>query len=97
MMYMYKLTLAPDFCPATSQALSKRSSEKLNFHLVRPINSKFQKSHCYIGKKLWNELTASEQNAPDIDTFKRLLKARLLDSEMALYRLPDIHQSPPGN
>lgn len=44
MMYMYRLTLARDFCPASSQALHTRSSVKLNFHLIRPKNSEFEKS-----------------------------------------------------
>lgn len=85
MVYMFKLTLAPDFCPASNESLSTRSSGKLNFHLIRPWSNKFHKSHCYIGKKLWNELSSEDQNMSDVDSFKRRIKLRLFASEKALY------------
>lgn len=88
MIYMYKLTLDPDFCPNPGHSFNTRTSAKLNFNLARPVHSKFNKSHCYVGRKLWNDLSADDQNLPDVDSFKRRLKRRLLETELALYGLP---------
>lgn len=88
MLHMYRQTLTPNFCPAVAHSFNTRYSGKLNFHLERPVNSKFSKSHCYIGKKLWNDLPVENQNLSDIESFKRRLKQRLLESELALYGTP---------
>lgn len=71
--------------PVPPQRVHTRQSDKLIFKLVKPMSEKYAKSLAYIGPKLWNELSPEEQLINDADTFKRTLKKRLSESELALY------------
>lgn len=85
MSYMYRQAAYLPHITQANDMVSTRASHKRNFKVMRPVHTKYEKSHLHQGHLLWNELSLEYQNMPDLSWFKRRLKNHLLEVEKSSY------------
>lgn len=88
MKYMYYKSRFTHIEETAPQRITTRQMEKITFSPNTPTTDKFANSLAYTGPTLWNNLSSEEQFLRDAQSFKNVLKKRLLESEKALYDVP---------